>query len=236
MYTGPNIPRDQLSMALHANCSRSYPDSGADWIDLSKNKITFSSYGTQTPHTTVGGVECMDFNGSGYWQSDSGHQNVDIGGDCTIALWMYCESVPSRRTIFEKIGASGHTSYQTEIAVTLETSEAFSYYSRKTPNYDHANTSAMTIGAWNLMSIKLSTGKTSAARTGFYSKNGAAYISNYNSRSNTAVAEAGAIRIGYGYAGVVAAGYLASIYTYNKMLSDAEINQLYNATKTKFGL
>ena len=76
--TGPNLPTDQLSLALDADNPQSYPGSGADWFDLGPNKITMSSYGTQTPHTTLGGVKCFNFNGSGYWQSDSGHENVDF--------------------------------------------------------------------------------------------------------------------------------------------------------------
>ena len=55
--------------------------------------------------------------------------------------------------------------------LTLETNEAFSYYSRKTDNYDYGGTFAMTQNEWNFMGIKMSTGETSTARTGFRSKN-----------------------------------------------------------------
>lgn len=232
---GPNIPKDKLSLAVHAVSGRSYPGSGDDWFDLAEHKITFSSYGTQTPFATIGGVDCFDFNQSGYWQSDSGHTNVDFGGPCTLAFWYYPQNTTTRRTIFEKLGASGNTSYQTEIAVTLETNEAFSYYSRKTPNYDFGNTAAMTQNQWELMSLKMSTGNFNAARTGFYSLNGAPYTADYTSRSDTPVATAGAIRIGNGYAGAVGEGYIAAVYCYNKMLSDDEINQLWMATKGKYG-
>ena len=235
MYTGPKIPRENLVLAVHADSKRSYSGTGADWFDISDSKITFSSYGTQTPYTTVSGVKCFDFNGSGYWQSDSGHGKADMGGDCTLAFWMYAEDIAERDTIFEKAGTS-YASYQQEIAMTLETNEAFSYYSRQNANYDHANTGAMTVGSWNLMSIKMSTGKTTAARTGFWSKNGSAYSANYNSRSSTAVLASGAIKIGTGYAGPVESGYIASLYVYEKMLSDGEIAQLYNNTKKRFSL
>ena len=235
-YYSPKIPTDQLSLALDANNPKSYPGSGTDWFDVGPNKITFSSYGTQTPHTTLNGVGCFDFNGSGYWQSDSGHENVDFGGDCTLVFWMYTQDLTERDTIFEKVGYPGYTSYQTEIAVTLETGENFSWYSRRSANYDYGSTGAMTQNKWNLMGIKMSTGKTTAARTGFWSKNGSSWSQNYTSRSNTAVQTAGAIRVGTGYAGAVENGYISSLYCYNKMLSDDEISQIYNATKTRFGL
>ena len=235
MFTGPKIPRNDLTLAIEAGSPRCYPGSGTKLYDLSKSKIVFSSVGTQMPHTEVNGVKCFDFNGSGYWQSDSGHEQVDMGGDCSLVFWMYAENLTERDTIFEKVGI-GTNSYRQEIAVTLETNEAFSYYSRRYPNYDHANTGAMTLSKWNLMSIKLSTGRTASARTGFWSKNGSAYSASYNSRSDTALTSAGAIRIGSGYAGAVENGYIAALYCYNRMLSDKEIKQIYTSTKKRYGL
>lgn len=236
-FRGPNLPKENLVLALDAGSTRSYPGTGADWFDLSPNKLTFSSSGTQTPLTTIDGVDCFQFNGSGYWTSDSGHENVDCGGDMTLLFWIHPTDLTERDTIFEKAGYPGYTSYQTEIAVTYETSENFSWYSRHSGNYDHGNTTGMTQNAWNLMGIKMSTGWTSAARTGFYSKNGQPWVSSYNSRSTNPIAgPAGEVRIGTGYAGTVESGYLASLYVYEKMLSDEEIAQFYNATRTRYGL
>jgi hypothetical protein len=234
-YRGPNIPRNNLSLALDAASPRSYPGSGADWFDLSPNKITMSSYGTQTPITTINGAKCFDFNGSGYWASDSGHENVDFAGDCTLLMWVYAEDLSERDTIFEKSGTS-FNSYEQEIAVTYETGESFSWYSRRYDDYDYGSTTTMTIGAWNLMGIKMSTGKTTTARTGFWSKNGSSWSASYTSRSNTAIVPAGAVIIGSGYAGPVENGYIAMVYCYNKMLDDNEVLQFYNGTKSRFGL
>jgi len=235
MYTGPNIVTDNLSLAVDVSSTRSYPGSGDKWYDLSSNQITFSKAGgTQTPLSTINGVQCFNFNGSGYWQSDSGHENVNFAGDCTLLFWFYAEDLTERDTFFEKAGTS-YNSYQQEIAVTLETNEAFSYYSRYADNYDHANTSAMTQNEWNFMGLKMSTGETTAARTGFYSKNGANWAANYNSRSDTAIVPAGAVRIGTGYAGAVENGYVGAVYCYNKMLSNDEVAQMYNVTKQKYG-
>jgi len=231
----PKIVTDGLSLCLDVSDRNSYPGSGADWFDVSANKLTFSSNGTQTPYTKIGGVDCFDFNGSGYWVSDSGHENVDFGGDCTLLFWFYAENLTERDTFFEKAGTT-YASYRQEIAVTLETDEEFSYYSRRVSSYDVGGTSAMTIGKWNFMGIKMSTGKTTAARTGFYSKNGASWTSNYTSRSSEALLAAGEVRIGTGYAGTVENGYVSAVYCYNKMLTDAEVLQNYNATKSRFGL
>lgn len=240
MFTGPNIVRDSLSLAVDVSSTRSYPGSGTKWYDLSSNQITFSAKGTtQTPLTTINGVQCFDFNGSGYWQSDSGHENVNFAGDCTLLFWFYAEDITERDTFFEKAGTGGGNgggnSYQQEIAVTIETNERFSYYSRKTPNYDYASTDIMTLNEWNFMGLKMSTGETTAARTGFRSKNGANWTANYTSRSDTAIVPAGVVRIGTGYAGPVENGYVGAVYCYNKMLSNDEVAQMYNVTKQRYG-
>ena len=230
------IVQQGLVLNLDAGNPYSYAGAGSAWYDVSGNNLIFNSQGaTQTPFTTIGGSPCFDFNGSGYWECGTNFNLVDLGGDCTIIMWFYCETMAERRTIFEKAGTS-YASYQQEIAVTWETGNDFSYYSRQSPDYDYANTTASTVNAWNMVGIKMSTGKTTAARTGFYSKNGSAWQSYYTSRSNVALVAAGAIRVGHGYAGTVTNGYISNVLCYNRMLTDAEILQNYNATKGRFGL
>lgn len=230
---GPSIPLENLVLALDAGVTRSYPGSGTKWYDISPSQISFSSYGTQTPFTSVGGVQCMDFNGSGYWASDSGHEKVDCGGEMTLLFWMYAQDITERDTIFQKNGTS-YQSYEQEIAVTLETNEGFSWYSRYA-TYGYGSTDAMTLNAWNLMGIKMSSGYTASARTGHWSKNGSAWSANYTERSTNSILPASTIVVGNGYAGPVESGYLASLYVYEKQLTDAEVLQFYNATKKRFG-
>lgn len=230
----PSIVTNGLVLCLDAGNVKSYPGSGTTWTDLIQG-ITFSSYGTQTPVETISGAKSFAFNGSGYWQSTSGHEKVDMGGDCTLLMWIYDEDVITRKTIFEKAGTS-YNSYEQEIAVTWEGDETLSWYSRYSPVYDYGLSSGLTLNSWNLMGIKMSTGRTASSRTGFYSKNGNSWASNYVSRSNTALVSAGAIRIGTGYAGAVENGNIALVMCYNKMLSDAEIQQNFNATRGRFGI
>jgi len=229
------IITDDLSLCLDVSNPKSY-SGGSTWKDLA-NGIEFASSGTQTPIATREGIRCFDFNGSGYWSSQGGtsqSDKVDMGGDCTLIIWLYSEDVTVRKTIFEKAGTIG-SSYQQEIAVTWETSEAWSYYSRIS-NYDYAGSYTAVIGKWNMMAIKMSTGRTATARTGFRSLNGSAWNASYTSRSSSALTSAGAVRVGTGYAGTVAVGAIGSVLCYNKMLDDDEILHNYNATKGKFGI
>jgi hypothetical protein len=84
--------------------------------------------------------------------------------------------------------------------------------------------------------IKMSTGKGTACRTGFYSINGAAWYNNYFCRSNNPIVPADAIIIGTGYSGTVSQGSIGQVMCYNKMLSDTEVSQIYEATKSTYGL
>jgi hypothetical protein len=231
-----SIVTDQLSLCLLPENIMSYPKGGATWYDTA-NGLVFTSSGTQTPFTELGGslTPGFSFNNSGFWSCSTNASLVNLGGDCTVILWVYGLQGGTRKTIFEKAGTVA-ASYQQELAVTWEVSSAFSYYSRRTPDYDYANMAATTANAWNMMALKMSTGLTTAARTGFRSKNGSAWQSSYTSRSNTALTPSGAIRIGTGYAGTCNSGGIGSVLCYNKMLSDAEIAQVYNAMKSTYGL
>lgn len=228
------IVTDGLSLCLMPQNSVSYPKSGGSWYDV-VNGLTLTSYGTQTPFTTMGGALGFSFNDSGYWQCTSGSNLVDLGGDCTIILWVYGTTGQSRRTIFQKNGTV-YQSYEQEIAITWEAGNGFSYYSRCCPTYDYAGTEATSANVWNMMGWKLSTGKTTSARRGYRSKNGSSWVEDYYSRSNTAITAAGDLVIGTGYAGTCYSGGIGTVLCYNKLLSDAELLQVYNATKGYYGL
>jgi len=229
---GPSIIKDGLTLCLDVTNLNSYSGTGTVWKDLAQGLI-FNSTGTQTPLETINGAKSFAFNGSGYWYCNSGFGNVDLGGDCTIILWLYSESISVRKTVFEKAGTS-NASYQQEVAMTWEVANDISWYSRLNPDYDFGSTAACTIGSWNMMAIKMSTGKTATARSGYYSKNGGSWIQNYTSRSSTALIAAGEIRIGTGYAGACDVGNVGMVVCYNKMLNDAEILNNYIATKSRF--
>ena len=228
-----NIVTDKISLCLLPHNTISYPKGGGSWYDII-NGLTLTSFGTQTPFTTMGGALGFSFNDSGYWQCTSNSNLVDLGGDCTVILWIYGAQGGSRRTIFEKAGTI-YQSYEQELAMTWEVGSGLSYYSRYS-DYDYAGTEATAADAWTMISIKMSTGKTSAARTGFRSKNGSSWVQDYVSRSNTALVASGDLRIGTGYSSVCYQGGIGSVLCYNKMLSDAEILQNYNATKSTYGL
>ena len=230
----PAVITDGLSMYLDPANVSSYPQ-GTVWYDM-VNGLVFNSQGTTLTTSALGSGVGFSFNGSGYWQCSSNYNLVDLGGDCTIIMWVYNTVNPhsDRKTIFQKNGTV-YASYEQEIAVTWEVGTEFSWYSRYNL-YDYASTPTVGSSGWRMVGIKMSTGKTSAPRTGFYSMDGSSWVSNYYSRSSTPLVAASDIVIGSGYAGTVSQGGLGMVMCYNRMLSDSEISRTYNATKSLYGL
>lgn len=233
-YYGTSINTNGLTLLLDAANPRSYPGSGTVWTDLAQG-LVFNSSGTTNTWGTVGGATALTFNGSGYWECSSGFARVPLGGDCTIILMLYEVGHTTRRTVFEKAGTS-YQSYQQEVAMTWEVGQDITYYSRYSADYDFGSTAACDTNKWNMLAIKMSTGLTATARTGFNSKNGSAWSANYTSRSSVALVESGAIRVGTGYAGTVDNGSISMVACYNRMLTDAEIYQNYLAWRTRHGI
>lgn len=230
-YRFPNeLPYGGLKLYLSAETYRG----GPYWTDLAQNiefeaKNTADPYNTtQTPRTSIGGVPCIDFNNTAYWQStQAGADLVDMRYDFTLVMTYYHEGISERDTIFEKAGNS-YQSYQQELACTIEPGNHMSYYRGYNGGYDYANTMSYTTSSWNMIAI-FSTGTNS--RTGGYF-NGSGWVSSYTSRSNDYIVKAGPIRLGYGYAGVVEAGYIHSCLVWNRKLSDEEINGVHNYFNT----
>ena len=228
--TGSDVNTSQLTLNLDP---LRYPGSGSVWTDLSQNLI-FNSTGTQMPYTTFGGAPCFQFNGSGTWVCSTNYNLVPLGGDCTVILWLYDVGHAVRKTVFQKNGTS-YASYEQEIAMTWEPLPSMSWYSRYN-QYDYANTGTTPTNSWFMLAIKMSSGLTSSARTGYYSINGAPWTANYNSRSSTALVTSADIVVGGGYAGTVASGYLGRVICYSRMLDDTEILNNFNSTRGRYGI
>lgn len=233
--TAAPIPvRHGLRLHLDTADSRSYPGTGTSWFDLAQG-LTFTSNGTQTPFSTVGGVPAFSFNGSGNWRHSATPSLVDMGGPCTLILWVYNTGLSARRTVFEKAGNS-YNSYEQEIAVTWETNNQWTYYSRFN-TYDDGRFTTTPLNAWSMNAVRMSNAKFGGVvRRGFRSLNGASWTSDYTGRSTTSVLAAGEIRIGTGYAGAVGNGSISLVMVYNRELSNEEMLYTYNQYKARFGL
>lgn len=239
-HHSPRIVTEGLSMCLDVTNPKSYSASSTIWYDIGGNRpftASVSPGASVTPVVNIRGVNGLVANSSASWSSNIDTGSVDFAGPCTLIMWIYGLPQPNRRTLFEKAGTI-YASYQQELAVTWESgsNQALSYYS-KFSDYDFGASNIITDNEWNMIGIKMSTGRiVSGSRVGWRSKNGSPWVQQYTSRSSSSVVPAGEIRILTGYAGTVETGSLGMVLAYNKMLSDAEVNQIFNATRTRFGV
>jgi hypothetical protein len=140
----------------------------------------------------------------------------------------YYEGFAARRTIFEKAGNS-YQSYQQELACTMETNGTMTWYRGHT-SYDSSTTKTYSTGGWRMVAIN-GTGVTS--RTGQY-YNGSDWVTDYSNPNTNAITAAGPIRVGYGYAGVIQAGYMHAVCVWDRKLTTQEINNTYRYFKTNY--
>ena len=210
------------------------------WYDLSESNCNLMRQGTtHTPLTTIDGVKCLEFNGSGYWQSISNHGSVDFSDDMTLEIWYYWEGrVSTRRTIFQKDGTT-YNSYQQEVAITIEgTAQGrdVTLYRRRS-TYDSMTGTGFNEDAWNHIVFIAETDGINADGE-IYVNGSATSIGSYNDNSNLAITAAGAVKIGNGYAGKMDTdcGAIAIVRGYNRMLSNEERLYNFNVERGRFGI
>lgn len=222
-----------LKLYLDANNPNSYPGSGTIWRDLAQG-LQFDSMGTAMPYQTIAGAKGFTGNSSGYWRCTSG-SSVNMKNDCTLIMWVYTPTITTRRTIFEKAGTS-YQSYEQEIAVTWETNNSWSWYSRQ-GSYDGGSTATYTPGRWNMIAIKMTGGRGQGMiRRGWYSFNGSNWTENYTANSRNAITDAGEIRVGAGYAGAIDTGTIGAVMVYSRQLNNSEISYIFNNMRGTYGV
>ena len=227
------VPTQNLQLLLDSRHVASYAR-GNTWYDLA-NGIKFNAINGTLPHLDIYGTQAFEFNNASYWQSESGHELVDMGGDMTLLMWVNSTDIGERDTIFEKAGIE-YNSYEHEIAVTWEPNEGFRWYSRR-GTYGFGRTNSIGTSGWHLVGIKMTTGKLNGvARQGWWSIDGGAWIPDYTERSTTAILPAGPIRVGQGYAGPVESGGIGMVAVWDRTITDDEVNQVWQSQRSKYGL
>jgi hypothetical protein len=195
---------------------------GSPWQDSVQNIGMVAQSGTMAK-ATVGGIPCLSFDGTSYWDSTTADGNrVDMTGEFTLVLVFYAAPPPARKTIFEKI-PNTYASYQQELACTWETDNNISFYTQVS-DYDYGNFGVSTANQWNLRAIKMR-----ADRQEAYAWNGGAWGSNVlTNRSNTQVVRSNGLRIGGGYSGTVAVGHIHAVLIYGVALTTGEMAKVHN--------
>ncbi|EMR74330.1 Concanavalin A-like lectin/glucanases superfamily, partial [Thermoplasmatales archaeon SCGC AB-539-N05] len=204
---------------------------GNSWTDLSG----YGTVATRTgglPFTTVNNVGCFDFDGSNYFHAPE--TNVPMEDAFTLSMWYYHEGIGERDTVFEKDGDT-YNSYEQELACTLETNDEMSYFWGRT-TYDYHRIGSLTQDSWQQIFITRAHGDAGQkTTTGFINNEAASFSQNLYRSTDAITPTTGNVAIGSGYAGAVESGYLSAVKVYDKVLSESERDQNYNALGYRFG-
>jgi hypothetical protein len=219
---GPNTVTSGLVLELDAGNIKSYPGTGTTWFD----KSGYANNGTLINGPTFNDANngSIVFDGVDDYATASSAAFTFGTGNFTLDVWVkplsftsygHMLSLPDQNTFtlkFDTIADSpgGGTIY---------------YY----PNTNYGNTPLWkaVVNTWcNVTLVRLS----NVAYT-YLNGNFTGTSSNFNNNITTQL-----LSIHKGYGGEFASSQMATIKVYNRALSDTEVLQNYNATKTRFGI
>ena len=221
MYTGGNIIRNGLVLALDAASKNSYPGSGATWTDLSGNNNNFTLNNSPTFSTANNGF--FVFNGTTQTATLS---SLNLQQNFTLDGWFN----PNVLNTFVMFGQGTQATNQgLHIWYVSNTSIRFGMYSNDTDF-----TVATSTGNWYNMVF---TYNHSSPYTKQMYINGVAQ-SGTLLQAQAAYIGSGVFRLGatYSTGGNYGNGSFAGMKMYNRILSATEISQNFNATKSRFNL
>ena len=215
----PKIVTDGLVLYLDAANNRSYPGSGTTWVDLSRGNNNGTLTNGPTFNSANGGSIVFDGTNDFINCGNSANLQITVG---SIAAWVKT-STPgnSFRSIIAKQSAWG-LFIADNILVT----------------YDWGNSSTRSTGiniadnTWKYVTLTFTETLGTPSNNAIVYLNGNAVLTttvkNSNQSVNVQIAEANASQF--------LNGNIAAASVYNRVLSQTEITQNYNATKTRFGL
>ena len=211
-----------LTMNLDASNSQSYSGTGTTWTDLSGNSKNATLLNGVGYASTDGGV--MTFDGvNDYIRIGSVVTNgsTSVIPEWTINVW-FKESTNSTRGLIEVNDINSVGNPTPYLYVYVNNGNLFTYsetkpYSVALPYYRNG---------WNYITISR---KSSTNEEKVY-LNGNLFIT----RTIYTSAIQQYLNIGVGYHGFFN-GSIGSVTSYNKVLTDAEVKQNFDATKTRFG-
>ena len=226
-----NIVKSGLVVYLDATISDSYPGTGTVWYDLSGNGNNFNVVAAAFNKTNQG---YMDFNGSYGCAKNS--SDLSISGNITYVVWTRIKNSTSEwRTLTRGYGGDHNVIIQSggwEIGMYDNDSAGFmgtGYSQQSLPNYGTSNWICM-YWRWQTSSpyYQMSFNNTPGTIRGSLTSSNA-----YHTRGFGSI---GAYHNGNSDPSSVSQpwGDIGLFMCYNRVLTDSELLQNYNATRSKF--
>lgn len=218
-----------LKLNLDASSSSSYPGTGTTWTDLSGNGYNFTLQNASAYNSS--GVKYMDFNGSYGAAIIASGTDIPVTGDVTAIVWTRIKnSTAEWRTLFRSQTTGGNHGVIIESGSNrLGMYNGGFYDSTFTVN----NLPGYGTTTWAMMTWRFN-----ASTTPYYNfsyNDTPSTLRGSNSSSASAFAQ-GIYVIGSYQGGSQYWGDIAQVLLYNRVLTDTEVLQNFNATRSRFGL
>jgi len=231
----PRIVTDGMVLALDAGNTKSYPGSGSTWTDLSGinnaslNGATFSSFGGGSIEFD-GTNDYVDLGGKTYIGSGE-IETGEANGNYTLEAWINVRSSQGTATNADSIIGSTST-YGVGMQVGISgSSPRINYGARGTSNF---YSSTFSYNTWTHVVLSRIGG--TSVRTYL---NGQFDISNAATNLEVAAGQSyGGMQIGNSSPRVTGYydGYIAIARIYKIGLTDEQVKQNFNATRSRFGI
>jgi hypothetical protein len=230
----PKIVTDGLVLALDAANPKSYPGSGTVWRDLSRGGNNGTLVNGPTYSSTNGGS--IVFDGVNDYVDFGNILNFERTDSFTLNSWFKISSLGAFRSIITKMDSS-FKGY----ALNVETTGQIRFILRNTPTTNSlniiTNSNLITVNNWfNLCATyngsSITTGMTVYVNSIPYSFTVTDNTLTQSPTTSYPLNVAARTSTNNGYI----SGNIAQASIYNRALSAQEIQQNYNATKTRYGL
>lgn len=227
----PKIITNGLIVHLDAANKKSYSGSGSTWIDLTKNKYNFTTYGSPTYSISNNGIITFAKASSQYADYSTSFPSLS---NWTVESWVKFTTTPASSSNVTTV-VTGNYNGVSNLNFCIGTSNSPTDYTIRAAFFN---------GAWRQSSGHTPTAGVWYSYTGTYDgTNIILYVNGllFNSTAYTGTSQSGGgIRVARRWDDIVTAsnlldGAVPVVRIYNRALSASEILQNYNATKGRFG-
>lgn len=221
----PSIVTNGLVLCLDAGNTKSYPGSGTTWRDLSgrgNTDVTLSNT------TFVGGsIPYLDFNGtSSYGYNFTANNGLTTGNTATIILWVYPSTTQPDGNYSGMFALGNKSCTGQTLLFSMQVNRTLTMAKWCDDSYSSIAPAANT---WSMVSLV---------------KNGASTrfginASTFNDAANTGTQNFAGDDLTIGCTdnpGRYFSGRIASVVLYNSALTDAQLQQNFNALRGRFGI
>jgi hypothetical protein len=227
---GPKITTNGLVLAVDAADKNSYIGSGTVWNDVSGNGNNGILTSSPTYNVDNGGL--ILFNGSSQYVAVSNSSSLQVADTFTVCVWIKATTLSGRYGIFSTRATNPAGCWQFEVGTGSGGTNRILMAGLATYIVESVN-DVISVNNWfQICVVKVNNATTGAT---LY-VNGAA-VTNSATSAYTIVNNSDEKRIAIGTtAAQYFSGSISQLFVYNRALTASEIQQNYNATKSRFGL